>query len=218
MISVEFVYNSLKHLRFKMFESFDASSISITYKASKDTTLKDSLKIVQTIENDLLKRKDEFFIDYVSSTAGYRFSAIGRGEMYPYVGYITMNLKKRAPSNFLEKYITPYLSFYYSKDGRVRTKDSKEIAKKVRKFIKKQRYKQRFNLRQISLLERRMRHTRADIMVGVIGTDYKKVIEAIKRLEAKLRSIDAVKLAGDNMKYGSREMEVRIHDYGKKLG
>ena len=212
------IYDSLKHLRFKMFEGFDSNTISITYKASKDTSLQDSLKIVQTIENDLLKHKKEFFIDYVSSTAGYRRSAMGGAEMYPYVGYVTMYLQKKVPSNFLEKYITPYLSFYYSKEGRVRTQNSREISRKIRKFLRQQKYKQKFHLREINLLERRMGHSRTDIMVGIIGTDYKKVIEGINRLKSKLRKIKAVKFAGDNMKFGSSEIKLTLNDYGKKLG
>ena len=212
------MYNSLKHLRFKMFEPFDSTSVSITYKASKDTTLQDSIKIVQSIEKDLLKHKKEFFIDYVSSTAGYRRSAAGGAEMYPYVGYISLYLQKKAPMNFLEKYITPHLSFYYDKKGRVRTENSRQISRKLRKFIKKQRYKQKFHLREINTLERRMGHARTDIMVGVIGSDYKKVISSIKKLKNKLRKIKAVKFVSDNMKFGSSEIKLILNSYGKQLG
>ncbi|MFK5881246.1 MAG: efflux RND transporter permease subunit [Sulfurospirillum sp.] len=212
------MYNSLKHLRFKMFEPFDSTSVSITYKASKDTTLQDSIKIVQTIENDLLKHKKEFFIDYVSSTAGYRRSATGGAEMYPYVGYVTLYLQKRAPSNFLEKYITPYLSFYYAKKGRIRTENSRQISRKLRKFLRKKEYKRKFHLREINTLERRMGHSRADIMIGVIGTDYKKVIKGIKKLKNSLRKIKAVKFVGDNMKFGSNEIKLNLNSYGKQLG
>ncbi len=212
------MYNSLKHLRFKMFEPFDSTSVSITYKASKDTTLQDSIKIVQSIEKDLLKHKKEFFIDYVSSTAGYRRSAAGGAEMYPYVGYISLYLQKKAPMNFLEKYITPYLSFYYDKKGRVRTENSRQISRKLRKFIKKQGYKQKFHLREINTLERRMGHARTDIMVGVIGSDYKKVISSIKKLKNKLRKIKAVKFVSDNMKFGSSEIKLILNSYGKQLG
>ena len=212
------MYNSLKHLRFKMFEPFDSTSVSITYKASKDTTLQDSIKIVQTIEDDLLKHKKEFFIDYVSSTAGYRRSVAGGAEMYPYVGYVTLYLQKKSPSNFLEKYITPYLSFYYDKKGRVRTENSRQISRKLRKFLRKQKYKKRFHLEEISTLERRMGHSRTDIMVGIIGTDYKKVISGIKKLKNSLRKIKAVKFVSDNMKFGSSEIKINLNSYGKRLG
>ncbi len=218
IITPLWMYNSLKHLRFKMFEPFDSTSISITYKASKDTSLQKSLSIVQTIEKDLLKHKKEFFIDYVSSTAGYRRSATGSAEMYPYVGYITLYLQKRAPSNFLEKYITPYLSFYYDKKGRVRTESSRQISRKLRKFLRKKRYKKNFHLREINTLERRMGHSKTDIMIGLIGTDYKRVIAGIKKLKNSLKKIKAVKFVSDNMKFGSSEIKLNLNSYGKQLG
>ena len=212
------MYNSLKHLRFKIFEPFDSTSISITYKASKETTLQDSIEIVQAIENDLLKHKKEFFIDYVGSTAGYRRSVAGGAEMYPYVGYVTLYLQKKVPSNFLEKYVTPYLSFYYDKKGRVRTEDSRQISRKLRKFLRKHRYKKRFHLEEISTLERRMGHSRTDIMIGLIDTDYKKVISGIKTLKSRLEKIKAVKFVSDNMKFGSSEIKINLNSHGKQLG
>ncbi len=210
-------YKGLKTLKFKLFEPYDSSTVTITFKGSRDSTLNDSFKIVQTIEKDLLKNKKRFFIDYVSSTAGYRRGVRG-AEMYPYVGYVSLYLKKRAPENFMERYITPYLSFYYNKNGRERTKNSREISRDLRKFLRKMHYKRKFHLREINVLESRMGYSRADIMIGIIGTDYKKVIKAVQELKRRLRSIDAVKFAGDNMKFGSSEIKLTLNSYGKQLG
>lgn len=208
----------VKGSRFKMFEPFDSTSISITFKASKETTLQDSLKIVQTIEKDLLKHKKKFFIDYVSSTAGYRRGEAGGAELYPYVGYITLYLKKKAPENFLEKYITPYLSFYYDQTDRVRTESSRQISKRLRKFIREEKYKEKFHLRQINILERRIGHTPTDIMIGVVGSNHNRVISAIRILERELKAQQAVKFVSDNMKFGSSEIKLSLNSYGKKLG
>jgi len=210
-------YSGLKQLKFKLFEPFDSSTISITFKGSSDMELKDSLKLVQTIEKDLFKLKDRYSIDYVSSTAGYRRGVRG-AEMYPYVGYIGIYLKKRAPQNFVEKYITSYLSFYYKKDGRERLESSRKISKKLRKFLRKMRYKERFHLREINVLESRMGYAKADIMIGITGTDYKKVIQNIQSLESRLKSIDAVKFVSNNMKFGSSEIKLHLNNYGKELG
>ncbi len=210
-------YKGLEKLKFKLFESYDSSTVTITFKGQKDMSLKESLRVVQTIEKDLLKQKEKFFIDYVSSTAGYR-RAVRGAEMYPYVGYVGVYLTKRAPENFMQKYITPYLSFYYDSSGRDRVKDSKLISRELRGFLRKNRYKEKFNLREINVLESRMGSSRADIMIGVVGEDYKKVIQSIKKLKRELREIDAVKFAGDNMKFGSSEIKLNLNDYGKQLG
>lgn len=48
--------------------------------------------------------------------------------------YMTVELKKLKQMNFLDKYITPYLTFYYDEEGRVRTLKSKQIAQKLKNF------------------------------------------------------------------------------------
>ena len=126
-----------------MFQPFDSSSINITFKAKPTTTLEESLEIVQTLEKSILKERDRFFVKHVSSTAGYRRSATGSAEMYPYVGYISLELHKMEPLNFVDKYITPYLSFYYDPAGRVRDKSSQAISKDLRAWLKEQKYKKK---------------------------------------------------------------------------
>ncbi|MFT7824851.1 MAG: efflux RND transporter permease subunit, partial [Sulfurimonas sp.] len=91
------IYQGAKSSKFQMFQPFDASSINITFKAKATTTLEESLEIVQTLEKDILEQKERFFVKHVSSTAGYRRSATGSAEMYPYVGYISIELHKMKP-------------------------------------------------------------------------------------------------------------------------
>jgi len=101
------IYVGVKTSKFQMFQPFDASSINITFKAKPTTTIEESLHIIQTLEKDILAQKERFFVKHVSSTAGYRRSATGSAEMYPYVGYLSIELAKMKPSNFVDKYITP---------------------------------------------------------------------------------------------------------------
>jgi len=211
-------YISFKDLRFFMFSSFDSDTINITFKAKTSTSLEESLKIVQTIEKELLKQKDKFFIKDVSSTAGYRRSATGGAEMYPYVGYVSLELYKRKPNNFIDKYITPYLSFYYDSKDRVRELDSRVISRKLRKFLRQKHYKKRFNLESINVVERRVGHTKADIRIGVVSSDYKKSLKALKAIEDKLATIKGIKYFGDNVNFGIDEVKLKLNSYAKNLG
>jgi len=206
--------------RFQMFKSFDSNYINITFQATQTTTLEESLKIIQTIENDLLKQKEKFFIKNVSSTAGYRRTATGTTQMYPYVGYISVELYEKKPSNFVDKYITPYLSWYYdrSESNKIRTESSKVISKQLRKFIREKRYKKNLNLVSINVVERRMGHTKADIRIAVISDQYKKALEAIDIIQNKLKSINGVKYVGNNILFGNQEIKLHINSYGAKLG
>ena len=212
------IFFGIQKSKFQMFRSFDASSINITFKAKPTTTVEESLMIVQTIEKDILENKDEFFVKNVSSTAGYRRSATGTTELFPYVGYISLELYKMKPSNFVEKYITPYLSFYYDEEGRIREKSSQEISQDLRAWLKEREYKQEYSLSNLMVVENKMGHTKADIRIGVISNDYQKAIKAIRDIEDAFSKIDGIKYYGDNVKVGPDEIKIKLNAYGEELG
>jgi len=212
------IFYSVEHSRFQLFKSFDSDTINITLKAIPTTTLKESLKIVQTLEKDILKNRDKFFVKAISSTAGYRRSATGSAEMYPYVGHITLELYKRKPQNIVDKFITPYLSFYYDSKERIREKSSKEISRDLRKFLKKMHYKKRFHLTNLMVVESSMGHTKADIRIGVISSNHKRALKAIRDIEDAFAQLKGIKYFGDNVKTGADEIKLSINSYGQKLG
>ena len=212
------IFYGVKKSKFQMFKSFDASSINITFKAQPTTTLEESLKIVQTLEKDILKNRDRFYVKHVSSTAGYRRSATGSAEMYPYVGYISIELHKMKPENFVDKYITPYLSFYYDSQGRIRETSSQEISKELRGWLKKQGYKKQFELSNLMVVENKMGHTKADIRIGIISNDYQKALKAIRDIEDGFSNVNGIKYFGDNVKVGPDEIKLKLNSYGEELG
>lgn len=212
------IYLGVKTSKFQMFQSFDASSINITFKAKSTTTIEESLAIIQTLEKDILAQKERFFVKHVSSTAGYRRSATGSAEMYPYVGYLSIELAKEKPSNFVDRYITPYLSFYYDEKGRTRERSSKQISKDLREWLKEQGYKERFELNDLMVVEKKMGHTKADIRIGVISDDHQKALQAIRDIEESFSKVKGIKYFGDNVKMGIDEIKLKVNSYGEELG
>ncbi len=212
------IYMEVKHSKFYMFEKFDTSSINITFKGSPENSLEDSLHVAQTIERDLLAQKDRFFATYISSTAGYRRTATGLTELYPNVGYVSIELEDKAPANIMDRYITPLLSPYESSKHRTRAKESQKIAADVRDWLKEQGYKKQFHLDEINVVEKGMKHNKADIMIGVVSSDYQKAIAAVKRIEAAFEKTEGIKYSGNNIRFGPKEIKLRINSYGEMLG
>lgn len=212
------IFYGVKTSKFQMFQPFDASSINITFKAKPTTTLEESLEIVQTLEKSILEQKERFFVTHVSSTAGYRRSATGSAEVYPYVGYISLELHKMKPSNFVDKYITPYLSFYYDSKDRIRDKSSQDISADLRTWLKEQKYKKRFKLSNLMVVENKMGNTKADIRIGVISNDHQKALKTIREIEEEFSKIEGIKYFGDNVKVGPDEIKLKLNAYGEKLG
>lgn len=208
----------IKNSQFQMFPSFDASTVNITIKNNVNTKVQESFEIVQAIEKDILKLKDEFFIQHISSVAGYRRDNAGNTENYPYVSYITLELHKEKPQNFVDKFITPYLSFYYDPQGRIRDKTSQDISRDMRAFLKEQRYKEKYGLQEINVVERKVGPVKTDIQVGLSNTNSVLIREQITTIAQEIEKIEGIKSISDSITNGIDEIKIKVNQYGQELG
>jgi len=209
---------AIKTSKFQMFPTFDADNIKISIKANQNTTLEESFEIVKKIEQDLIKNKEKFQIRSIDSRAGYRRDSGSNTERFPYVMYMTVELEKLAPSNFLDNYVTPYLSIYYSKDDRSRTKTSQQLTRELSSFLKDNKYKEQFNLTDLVVLERKVGPIKADIKIGLVSNDNQKIIESIEKLTTTLKNIEGTKSVANSAKFGIDEIKLKVNNYGEQLG
>ncbi len=209
---------AIKTSKFQMFPKFDATDVKISIKANENTKLEDAFKIVRSIEKDFMEKQDKFFIRSIDSVAGYRKDTGNNTERYPYVMYMTVELQKLKAANFLDKYVTPYLSFYYDDEGRTRTQKSRVIAKKLKKFIEQKNYKEKFGLSEIAVLEKKVGPIKADVKIGLVSDDNEKIISSVERLQKELDSIEGIKSASNSLKFGIDEIKLKVNAYGEQLG
>ncbi|MAD42284.1 MAG: acriflavin resistance protein [Arcobacter sp.] len=211
-------YTAITTSKFQMFPKFDATDVKISMKANANTTLEESFKIVQEIEKDLMEHTDDFFIRSIDSVAGYRKDTGNNTENFPYAMYMTVELQKLKASNLLDRYVTPYLSFYYDDEGRTRTLKSKQIATKLNKFLEKQNYKEKYQLEEIGVLERKVGPIKADVKIGLVSHDNQKVIKAIADLTDGINKLDGIKSVSNSLKFGIDEIKLKVNQYGESLG
>ncbi len=208
----------IKNSRFQMFPKFDATTMNIVLKTDINTPVEDTYKKVNAIADALYKNRSRFFIKNISTIAGYRRNAAGSSENYPYVASISIELYKLKPKDFMNKYITPNLSLYYDKKGRIRDKTSQEIAKEMKIFLKKKEFKKRLNLQELFISERRAGPVKTDIKVGVISNNTVKTKEAINKIEGALSKLKGIKTLTDNAHEGVDEIKIKLNKYGENLG
>jgi hydrophobic/amphiphilic exporter-1 (mainly G- bacteria), HAE1 family len=213
-LTFKFISNS----KFQMFPKFDSTDVKITLKANANTTLEESFKIVSSIEADLIKHSDEFYIRNINSIAGYRKDVGNNTENFPYAMYMTVELQKLKAMNFLDKYITPALSLVYDDEKRSRELTSDEISSKLKKFIIKNDYKNKFNLEEIEVLEKKVGPIKADVKIGVVTSDNQKAIATIEKINNELNQIKGIKSASNSLKFGIDEIKIRVNSYGEQLG
>lgn len=204
--------------RFQLFPKFDSTNVKITLKADQNSTLEDAFEIVKAIEDDMLNKKEEFYIRNINSVAGYRKDVGNNTENFPYAMYITVELMKNKPSSIVDHYITPYLSFYYDDSFRTREISSQKVAAKLKKYIEEKKYKEKYNLQEIAVLERKVGPVKADIKIGVITTDNQKAINTVEILTNELEGMKGIKSASNSLKFGIDEIKIRVNSYGESLG
>jgi multidrug efflux pump subunit AcrB len=208
----------IKASKFQMFPRFDSKTIHISFKSDVNNSVEDSNKILKIIQKDLYEKREELYIKHIGSIAGFRRDSASNSENFPYVGDITVELHKLEAQNFVDKYITPYLSFYYDSKGRIREQNSAIISKRIQKFLIKKDYKKRFNLVDISVVQKKAGPIKSDIKIGLACDDNQKIIEAIDQLTKKLSNINGVISVTDNIRYGVDEIKLEINSYGESLG
>ena len=208
----------VKASKFKMFPKFDATTITLALKANVNTSTKETNAILKQIESDLYKEKEQFQIDHIGAIAGWRRDSAGNSETYPYVGQIKIELNKLKPQNFVDKYITPVLSFYYDDSNRIREERSADISEKMRIFLKEKNYQKQFNLTDINIVEKKVGPIKSDIKIGLISNDNEKVIYHMKELKKALLALEGIVTVDDGIKFGVNEIKLKVNSYGESLG
>ena len=208
----------IKASKFQMFPQFDATTINITLKANVNTKTEETIEYLKAIEKDLYERKEQFYISHVGSVSGWRRDSAGNSETYPYVGQITIELQKLKAQNFVDKFITPTLSFYYDEEGRTREDISVIIAKELRHFLEAGKYKERFNLSDLAIVERKVGPIKSDLKIGLVSDDNQKVMHYAEQIKTALRNIDGIVSVNDAMNYGVDEIKLQVNSYGESLG
>ena len=208
----------LKNSKFQMFPKFDASTINIALKMDVNSKTEQTYEVLKTIQKEIYDKKDEFFIKDIGVIAGWRVDSAHNSESYPYVGQITLELEKLKAQNFVDKFITPNLSFYYDHKNRKREEKSQQIADKLREFLKDKNYKNRFNLTDISIVEKKVGPIKSDLKIGLIGENNQKIIKYIELIKDKLLTLKGVTSVDSGIKYGVDEIKLQINKYGESLG
>jgi len=211
-----------KITKFQLFPEFDAQQVYMSGKVNVNNKLADTEEYVSGIEQALLQILDSNETDSVTSVIGFKFNKDQSFETGENLFQIFINLHEKAPENFFDKYINPIFSLEYDDSDMIRHRLSQDIAKeieeKVVKSLKEKRVGGKKLFEELNVYVQQAGIVGNDIEIGFSSDDTHKVIEAIKRVEKKLASIQGVSDIGDNANEGERELKLRVNSYGQRLG
>jgi HAE1 family hydrophobic/amphiphilic exporter-1 len=211
----------MKNSKFQMFPEFDASQIYVYGTVDVNNELEDTEEIVTRVEKHLLKNLDTENIASVTSVIGFKMDAKNQAQMGNNFFHIFVDLKERAPSNFFDTYISPYLSVEYDANVMVRQKDSKQIASDIKKFIEHFHTLEENGAKVFEELVVKVPGAGIvahDIEVSLSTGDEEKTLKGIELLGSKLEKIEGVFNVANDAEIGEKELKLRVNGYGQELG
>jgi len=212
----------VKHSKFQLFPDFDNTQVYVYGKVNINNDLQDTEKIVTKLEKTILQNTNNKNVSSVTSVIGFKMNAKQQVENGDNLFHIFVDLTERAPVNFFDTYISPYLSLEYDKDVLIRTKDAKDIAKTIREAIKP--FKELKNKDGKAVYDELVVKVpgagiiASDIEISLSGKKENDILDAIKELELSLNSIDGVHNVSDDANIGEKELKLRVNKYGQRLG
>ena len=208
--------------KFQLFPAFDASQIYISGKVDVNNRLEDTEKYINRIEEALLKNLDKRDVSSITSIVGMKFTADQKAESGENLFHIFVNLHERAPENFFDKYINPYLSLEYDDSDMQRRESAQDILKKVGKIIEPFKELKTYGnnpvYEELSSFVPQAGIVGHDIEISFTGNDDKKALESMREVEKQLRKIPGIRDVEDNAKDGPMELKLKLNEYGRSLG
>jgi multidrug efflux pump subunit AcrB len=211
----------LKSSKFQLFPDFDVTQIYITGKVNINNDLENTEKLVSKIEKILLKKlsKDDF--SSVTSVTGMRLDAKNIAQTGDNLFHIFIDLHERAPDNFFNKYINPYLSVEYDADVLIRKRTAKEIAKEIKEWIKplyKMRDKDAPLYEELTVSVPGTGIVAHDLEISLGGKNEQQLLKGVISFEKELKKIAGVYSVANDADVGEKELKLRVNAYGQQLG
>ena len=213
----------LKISKFQLFPPFDASQIYISGKVDVNNRLEDTQEYIKQVEEALIKGLNKKDVSSVTSIVGMRFNADQTAQRGENLFHIFVNLHERAPENFFDKYINPYLSIEYDDSDMIREHSSQEILKRVAKLIEpfkglKVADSNKLLFEELSAFVPQAGIVGHDIEISFSASSDELAQEAMREIQKRLKEIKGVTDIENNAKAGPMELKLKLNEYGRGLG
>ncbi len=209
------IYVSFGWLKFSTFPDFDSDNINISGSLPPGTGLEKTAEVAASLERKILSLKDKYFIESTTAIAGFKMNPTGGAETKKNNFNIFIDLQKRQSHNFVDRYITPILSFESAPDGK-RQMESYEIDKLLQGDLVA--FANEHNISNFIVQAQEAGIVDNPIELLVYGENEAAVQRAIDTLTKALLDTNKTIGVGTDSKTGDQELKLRVNSYGTNLG
>ena len=210
-----------KTTRFQLFPDFDVTQVFVTGKLEINHELKDTEEIITEIEKEIIAYRKKGEVISITSIVGMRLDAKNHAIVGENLFHIFIDLNERAPTNFFEKYINPYISVEYDADLLTRERGAREIQDDLKKIIAKYKVMESNGVKvfdDISVTVPGTGVVKNDVEISLYGKEDTKLLEGLQRIADKMGENDGIFNISNDATEGEKELKLRINAYGQKLG
>jgi len=206
-----------KILKFEFMPDFDTTQVYISGSVGVGHDIDETEEIILNLEKKLLKNFDlGQEIDSISSVIGLKLDGKQLPQNEEFYFQIFVNLQERAPSNFFDKFINPYLSPKYDDTDMTRIEPARTISAKMTEILKEEIESSQFPELKITVPGAGI--VSHDIEISFNSTNKIALGNAIVEVKNKLSSIKGITNIADDILLGNQELKFSVNSYGQQLG
>lgn len=206
----------IKNAKFQLFPEFDTTQIYVSGRVNVNNDIYNTEKIISKLENAILKNIKEDEVKSVTTIVGMKLDAKNNAELGENLFHIFINLHEPKPKNFVDRFITPYLSLEYDSSDMIRDRHAKIVAKDIKNVVYK--FKENPEIEELNVIVPQAGIVKSDIEMSLVYNSDKEVLKAISLIENKMRKIDGVFNIADDAFEGEKELKLVVNRYGESLG
>jgi multidrug efflux pump subunit AcrB len=199
-------------LPFQLFGRPDIGQFFVNIEAPNTYSLEDTEALAKRVERAVLTTVDEAEIDTMLTNVGITFIDFNRFRQASNNIQLIVDLQKRAPEGFIERFVTPLVSLDFRWEG-TRQRETEVIINEARK-----RLQALTGIQRLSILRPQGGPAGADIEVGVVGPDVKRLLRHAEDLREYLRQLPGVYDVRQDLEVGKLEYRYSLNERGRELG
>jgi len=200
-------------LPFKLFGHVDTGQFFINIETPNTYSLQDSDILAKQVEQAIMSALSEDELDTLLTNVGFTFIDFNRFRIGSQYIQAVIDLKKRKPEGFIERFISPVVSFKFSYEGAVRERDTPEIINQLREELAVLP-----GIKRMSILRPQGGPAGKDIEIGISGRDSARLRDMADEVTAYLQKLPGVHDVYHDMEPGKLEYRYALNARGRELG
>jgi multidrug efflux pump subunit AcrB len=199
-------------LPFQLFGRPDIGQFFVNIEAPNTYSLEDTELLAKRVERAVLEAVSGDELDTMLTNVGVSFIDFNRFSFGSNYIQLIIDLHKQAPTGFIERFVTPVVSFRFSWEG-TRERDTEVIVNEVR-----HRLETLTGIKRLSILRPQGGPAGADVEIGVLGEDVDRLLHHANNVRDYLRRLPGVYDVRQDLDIGKLEYQYSLNERGRELG